>query len=131
MKYTDVYESKSNYIKVDDLQGKRAVLTIEEVAPEKIGDDEKLVLVFKETQKKLVLNKTNCRMLEMLTNSDDTDNWVNKKIILRPDITTYNGKPTPCVRIDSELPEQAKAEAFAAPSHVKNDIPWDDKNPIF
>lgn len=106
MKYTDTYKSESNFLKYDDLDKKRVALTILNVEQKTIGDDTKLVLAFKETPKQLVLNVTNCRMLEMLTGSDDTDHWLDKKIILRPDITNFQGKPTPCIRIDSELPEQ-------------------------
>lgn len=107
--YTDTYQSESKFIKVDDLQKKRVNLTIKDAVEQTIGEDKKLVLEFKETPKQLVLNITNCRMLEMLTDSKNTDDWIDLKITLRPDVTSYNGKPVGCVRVDSELPPQVSA----------------------
>jgi hypothetical protein len=106
MKLSDAFPS--NLLKVEHLKGKRVNLTIKDISLEKIGTDQKLATSFKETDKQLVLNKTNSNMLAMLTGSDDTDDWTGLKITLRPDMTQYQGKPTPCIRIDSELPEQNK-----------------------
>lgn len=105
----DVYESKSKFLKVEDLQKKRVALTILNCEVQNVGEDKKLVLSFNETEKTLALNVTNARMLQMLTDTDDYTAWVGTRIILRPDMTSFNGKPTPCIRIDSELPEQAPA----------------------
>ncbi len=126
--YKDTYKQESNYLKVEDLEKKRRSVTIKEVTQEKIGDDVKLALAFAETPKKLVLNVTNCRMMEMLTGADDTDKWQGLTITLRPDMTSFNGKPVPCIRIDSELPDQKQvATVGAAASVFKGDIPWDDQ----
>jgi hypothetical protein len=103
--YKDAYESKSKFLKVDDLEGKKLPLTITGCDIQSVGEDKKLVLSFHETEKTLVLNVTNARMLEMLTGSDDYTQWVGNRIILRRDIASFNGKPTPCIRIDSELAE--------------------------
>lgn len=108
--YKETYSSDSKFLKVDDLQKKRVALTILNVEQQTIGEQKKLVLSFRETDKTLVLNVTNARMLEMLTDSDNTDDWLDLRIVLRPDITSYNGKPTPCIRIDSELPDQMPAK---------------------
>lgn len=105
--YKDTYQTKSDFLKVDDLQKKRVALTIANCEVKTIGEDNKLVLSFHETDKQFVLNVTNARMMEMLTDTDDYTAWIGTKIILRPDITSFNGKTTPCIRIDSELPEQA------------------------
>lgn len=104
----------SSFIKVDELKGRKVNLTISTVVYEKVGNDNKLVAHFKETEKKLGLNKTNANMLAMLLGSDDTDNWAGAKVTLKPDMTTFQGKPMPCIRIDSELPQQNNAAAIAA-----------------
>lgn len=122
--YKETYSSKSDFLKVEDLQKKRVALTILNCEPKAIGEDKKLVLSFHESEKQLVLNVTNARMLEMLTDSDNTDDWVDVKIILRPDITSYNGKPTPCIRIDSELPEQKSIPAGRGEQVPDNSIPF-------
>lgn len=123
--YKDTYQTKSDFLKVDDLQKKRHNLTILNCEVKTIGEDNKLVLSFQETEKQFVLNVTNARMLEMLTETDDYVQWIGTMITLRPDITNYNGKPTPCIRIDSELPEaaplvpQGRGQQFA-----KDEIPF-------
>ena len=103
-KTSEVFTSK--YLKVEDLQKKKRHLTIRDVPVEKVGDDEKFVLYFYETEKTFVLNRTNAGMMEMLTGSEESDDWIGTRITLKPDMTSYQGKPTPCIRIDSELPEQ-------------------------
>lgn len=118
--FNDIYESKSKYLKVDDLQKKRVGLTITGCDVQTVGEDKKLVLSFYETEKQFVLNMTNARMLEMLTGTDDYTAWVGNRIILRPDITSFGGKPTPCIRIDSEL---APASA-PQPAAVVEEIPF-------
>jgi hypothetical protein len=103
-KLDDVFPS--NYLKVDDLKGRKVSVTIDRVEIEKVGTDNKPVAYFKETNKSFTLNKTNARMIAMLVGSDDTDDWRGRRITLRPDMTTFQGKPTPCIRVDSELPGQ-------------------------
>jgi hypothetical protein len=121
--YKETY--KSNSLKAEDLKGKRRNLTISDIEIKKFGDDgDKLVVSFEETDKTFVLNKTNCATLESLLNSDDTDDWIGHKITLRPDMTQFNGKTMPCIRVDSELPEQPKAKARAASAKDEEEIPF-------
>lgn len=119
MKLGDAFPS--NFLKVDDLKGRRVNLTIDKVAMEKVGNDNKLVAHFKETDKKLGLNKTNANMIAMLLGSDDTDEWNGSRITLKPDMTTYQGKPMPCIRVESELPKQNNAQAVAATANRTTD----------
>jgi hypothetical protein len=120
-KINDTYDSKSSFLKVEDLQKRKVSVTISAAPVEKVGEDNKIVLYFEGKEKKFPLNITNARMLEMLTGADDSDNWVGLTVTLKPDITTYQGKPTPCIRIDSELPPQQnqqppRPQAQPAPS---------------
>lgn len=90
----------SNYIKSDDLDGRRVVVTIDRVELEKIGDDEKPVLYFKGKDRGLVLNKTNAATIVEITGSDDTDDWHGHPIVLFPSKTEFQGKRVPCIRVD-------------------------------
>jgi hypothetical protein len=129
-KIGDTYESNSSFLKVEDLQGRKVNVTIERAPVEKVGEDNKIVLYFEGKDKKFPLNITNARMLEMLTGSDDSDNWVGTAITLKPDITTYQGKPTKCIRIDSELPQQTtRRAASSVPPRAGNAPadPWADE----
>jgi hypothetical protein len=122
--YKETYKSAS--LKAEDLKNKRRNLTVAGVETKRFGDDgDKLVMSFEETDKTFVLNKTNCVTLESLLGSDDTDDWVGTRITLRPDMTTFNGKPTPCIRVDSELPEQkVKARLKPARDEDEEEIPF-------
>jgi hypothetical protein len=120
-KLNQIFTSPS--LKVEDLNKKRVNLTIKEVEIKEFDGDPKPVLHFKETEKTFVCNKTNSNMIASLTEQDDTDDWVGYRITLRPDMTTFNGKPTPCIRVDSELPEQ-KAKAKAAVADDDDEIPF-------
>jgi hypothetical protein len=114
---SDTYESNSKFLKVDDLQRRKVQVTIADATVEAVGEANKIVLSFQGKDKVLPLNITNARMLEFLTGSDNSDDWIGLTITLKPDMTTYQGKPTPCIRIDSELPAQAKrTQAQAAPA---------------
>jgi hypothetical protein len=119
-KLNSIFTSPS--LKVEDLNKKRVNLTIKEVEIKEFDGDQKPVLHFEETEKTFVCNKTNSNMIASLTEEDDTDNWAGYRITLRPDMTTFNGKPTPCIRVDSELPEQ-KGRPKAS-NDDPNDIPF-------
>lgn len=119
-KLGEIYKSRS--LTHDDLKGKRVNLTIKDVEIKKFDDGEKPILHFKESDKTFVLNKTNAKMLAMLTNQDDTDDWAGWKITLRPDMTSFNGRAMECIRIDSELPPQTNAaKARAATATTEED----------
>lgn len=129
----DTYQSNSAFLKVEDLKKRKVNVTITGAPVEKVGDDDKIVLYFDGTEKKFPLNITNARLMEMLTGSDDSDAWVGTTITLKPDMTTYQGKPTPCIRIDSELPpQQQQAPRPSSPPQgfgqrqdaASNDIPF-------
>lgn len=108
----DIYETKSNYLRVDDLNNQKVHVTIKSSAVETVGEDKKIVLDFQEgSGKRLALNVTNARMIAMLVGTEDHTSWVGMRITLKPDITTYQGKPTRCIRVDSELPQQHKHPA--------------------
>lgn len=128
-KIGDTYKSNSSFLNVEDLQGRKVAVTISDAPVEDVGEDKKIVLYFEGKEKKLPLNITNARMMEMLTGSDDSDAWVGTTITLKPDITQYQGKPTKCIRIDSELPQQATRRQPAAPAGRPNAPadPWADE----
>jgi len=103
MKLNEVFTS--DYLRVDDLKRRRRTFTISDVTVEKIGEDRKPVIAFEETEKTLVLNKTNAMRIAGLLDTDDTDDWVGRAITLMPDETTFQGKAVPCIRVALELPD--------------------------
>src|SRR5690349_16431771 len=69
----ETYESSSSFLKVEDLQGRKVSVVISDAPVEKVGEDNKIVLYFEGKDKKFPLNITNARMMEMLTDSDNSD----------------------------------------------------------
>ena len=96
MNINDVFPSK--YIKASDLNNKAMLLTINSVAQETVGDDTKPVVYFNEVKKGLVLNKTNA-LIVASRYGPETDGWTSAQIELYPDITSFKGQPTSCLRI--------------------------------
>ena len=103
MKVTDAFEG--NYIDALCVTGKDATLTIKSVTPpnaEKSANGtviDKPIVYFNETDKGLVLNKTNGRTIG-LAHGNEMDGWVGKKITLFATTTeSFGKKDVPCVRV--------------------------------
>lgn len=77
MQFSDYF--KTNYLRAEDLGGKDMILTIKDVQGKPFEDDIKPVAGFDETQKGLILNRTNFRSIAQLY-GDSTDLWIGKKI---------------------------------------------------
>ena len=107
------------YLKAADLTGAdgkavRVTVEIEEVRQQLFTDDaggeeQKWILVFKNRDKQLVMNKTNANAIGS-QHGDDTDNWTGKTIRLYPTTTDFGGKQVPCIRVWLDPPEMADAE---------------------
>lgn len=82
MKMNQMYPSK--YLKADELGDSDHTFTISKIVMETLGQgaeaDTKPVAYFKEIEKGLVLNKTNASTITKIAASDDTDDWIGKKI---------------------------------------------------
>lgn len=83
------------------------------VAMESQAPEMKWTLSFKELDKPLVLNMTNGQLIEMITSSEDFDDWIGKQIVLYNDKTvSFAGKITGGIRVRE--PNVVKAAARAA-----------------
>lgn len=88
------------YLKAADLDGKRVGVIIDKVEMEDIGGENKPILHFKGKERGLVLNKTNANSITFIVGSDETDQWVGKRIVLYPSKTDFQGKSVACIRVD-------------------------------
>ena len=91
-------------------QKERKVLTIKEVKAEKIKDnkgeeDTKPVAYFEENVLPLVLNVTNCKMIENLYGTGNVNEWVGKKIQIFATKTKVGKESVPCIRIENVIPK--------------------------
>ena len=91
-------------MKADDLKGRTAKYTIVDCTAEVVGEDKRLVLAFSDTDRPLVLNKTNANSLAELY-GPETGGWEGKAIKLVPSTTSYQGKMVKCIRISPEKVE--------------------------
>ncbi len=121
----------SKFLKQDDLPSP-VLWTIEglekhNVAKEGAEPEHKWCLSFAECDKPLVLNSTNIQLCERIFGSDDTDHWMNKKIVLYVDPNvSYSGKIVGGIRV--RAPKQKTAAPAPPPPPIEeledSDIPF-------
>ena len=103
----------SKYLKADELDGD-VVYTIEGVTLENVGTHEKPeskpVITFAETDKGMVLNKTNANTVAGLY-GPDTDGWIGKPITLFATEVDFQGKQTLAIRVRIKAPKTTPAAA--------------------
>lgn len=78
----------------------------------------KPVLHFTDTKKGLVLNVTNSKRIQQITNTQDTDLWAGQSITLYESETEFGGETVPCIRIKAKKSTKAAAE-IEEPAWVK------------
>jgi hypothetical protein len=104
-KTSEMRESK--FLKKEDV-GRGVLATIascvrKNVAMEGAEPEQKWCLTFRELDKPLVLNSTNIQLCEQICGSDDTDQWVGKRIVLYTDPNvSYAGKLVGGIRVRAQ-----------------------------
>ena len=86
------------YLKAADLQGRPAMVVMDRVDMEQIGDEPKPVLYFQGKQKGLVLNKTNSNSIATAYGYE-TDSWHGQQIQLVEAMVDFQGRSVPAIRI--------------------------------
>ena len=117
MNVSEAYPSR--HLSATDLKGQRVTLQVASVILDKVGDDQKLVMSFVDKKKGLVLNKTNATMCAEIFNTQDTDEWTGKHLVLYPTKTDYQGRRVDCIRID-KAPKGTGKPPKPAPAPVPN-----------
>lgn len=113
----------SSYLKQSDFDENGVICTVARVEQKNVArDDEtpenKWVVYFAEFEKAMVLNTTNINGLAKACNSDDTDDWPNKEVVVYVDPNVgYGGKTTGGLRIKKynipAAPKQAQRHVLA------------------
>jgi len=95
-----------SFLKTEDLQGRAVRVVIEAIQIEEVkgedGIEKKLVAHFVGKDKALILNRTNCEMLEQIIGTDDYASWAGHRVVLYPTTTKFGAKTVPCLRMRSE-----------------------------
>ena len=119
----------SRWIKTSDIGPTPKIATISKIDFELVGPDreQKAVISFQNTQKRLILNATNARTISILYGKE-VMRWVGKRILLYCVEVQYRGTPCLAVRIKNEVPGTPKAESKPAPAVQAplqdDDSPW-------
>lgn len=69
------------------------------------GKESKVILFFDETEKGLVLNKTNWSSIEKVTGSDDTDDWIGKKVTFFATEVPFGSEMVWSIRVRTPKPK--------------------------
>ena len=116
----------SKWLKVGDIDEEQDLaLTITRYSIEEIGPDKerKPVLYFSETDKGLVLNKTNAETIGSLYGKG-LPGWVGKRIALFTTEVTFGGKPRLGIRVRLRPPQAVKKQP--APQMAVESYPDED-----
>jgi len=122
------------YLKASDID-EMMVVTIESVEAVSLKDSTgseviKPLLHLAGMESGLVLNKTNANLVCKALGSDDTDDWVGRKITLYVAEVEFRGDIVPAIRVKSKAPSgpKAKTKREAPPAEAldidDNDIPF-------
>ena len=115
--------ASSKFLKKEDVDPAKLVTVRAakqyDVSLENDPTDMKWALELEETEKPWILNVTNMRLMESITGSDDTDDWIGKKVVLYDDPSImYAGKVTGGIRVRAP-----KGQAQPEPE-PEDDIPF-------
>ncbi len=123
------FTPKSPWLKAgEDIEsGQEQVLTVKSLSEDEVGQDKevKWVLRFKETDKKLVLNKGMQTALAESTGVTDSDEVAGKKITIFVDDNVRNpntNKVGSAVRIRAKAPKAGAAKATKPADDADNDL---------
>ncbi len=90
MKRDDAFPSK--WLKAGDIGKRRVKATIDSVAWEKVGDENRAVMYFRGKDKGYVMNATNWDTCEAAF-GDESDDWAGAVVTIGTHMTRYKGKP--------------------------------------
>jgi hypothetical protein len=143
MRIGDAFPSR--YLKADDIpmdedgNSTTLVLTIKDVKVETLGQgpdaQQKPVLYFQQTDKGLVCNKTNAKTLTELFRTDDTDDWIGKKVGLFVAEVQFKDEMVSSIRIKKKTPTGPPSKLPAGPGrpdeveYVPQPAPADPNDP--
>jgi hypothetical protein len=102
MKLTEMFPKR--FATGEDLQGKAVTLTVQGVNSEKMHPQrnapevDRWVLYFKETKKGVILSRTLAYQIAGILGSDDTEQWIGKRIMLYPQPMNVAGKQVVAIR---------------------------------
>ena len=98
---------EKKWIKASDISSGGDIFTIKNVGVQTFKDGERVYLEFEEVSGKLILNQTTINALVSAI-SDETDDWVGKKVKLKSVYVQFNGKEVQSVKFVELVKTKAK-----------------------
>jgi len=115
------------YATGEDLQGKPVTLTIATIVSEKMHPQpnapevERWVAHFKEAKKGVILSRTLAYQFAEILGSEDTDDWLGKRITLYPQPMLVAGRHLTAIRARAAKVEYEPPEGTALPKSLAED----------
>jgi hypothetical protein len=112
MKLDEMFPSR--YVKGQDLNGRAVTVTIERIQTERMRPNpqspelEKFVLYTIEGKKGIVLSKTTATQIARILGSDESDEWIGKKVTLFPEPMTVAGVQRVAIRARKSTEDKQK-----------------------
>jgi hypothetical protein len=75
----------------------------------------------------MVVNKTNCKSLEASLNSDETDDWLGKRIVLHPVMVDFQGRQVEAIRVHEKKTKMLAKEGPTTIGRAKSKPSISDK----
>jgi hypothetical protein len=120
----------SKYLKKEDV-GQGKLVTVRELKQENVAGDNapeevKAVLFFNEFSKGVVMNWTNLQLAAKACDSEDTDDWTGKKLVLYEDPNvSFGGKLVGGIRIRAPKNQgETQENDERNPPDFDDDIPF-------
>lgn len=118
---------QSKYLKQGDVPDPLIVTIVGvkqvNVAKEDDAPEMKWAIKFKEFSKPMILNSTNLHLAAKILNSDDTDDWTGREIILFSDPNvSFKGELIGGLRFRGQ--EKAPTRAPSSVNDMSDDVPW-------
>lgn len=108
----------SDFLKVEDLQGKNVPVTIASAKIDDIGQgqnrERKIIISLVGKSKKFVCNKTNAKVIAGLY-GDQIEGWANQRITLCPREVEFQGNMVMALRVSLVAPPAAGAPSAPPP----------------
>jgi hypothetical protein len=123
----------SKYMKKEDLVEGAAIVTIVSIEQKNVAMDDQPVELkwtarLAEFRKPLVLNPTNLQLLAKIIGSDDSDDWINKRVVLYvDDNVSFGGKIVGGLRVRAiRKPPMGATNRQPVPAvdEMEDDIPF-------
>lgn len=109
----------SDYLKASDLNGQAVTVTIASAELVEFGKnndkESKLLIKFVGKKRGLICNKTNAKTIEKVCGSDDTDDWIGKRITIEPREVEFGSEMVWAIRVSLKAPAAAKPAPKPAP----------------